>query len=95
MTPEEFQSSETHRTELAILLKNPILKDAFAALKSELEPSSGNNAVGNPVVGASRFQQIAGANHIINGLDGLTKPYTKPKKLVGKTLRHEDTPELT
>lgn len=84
MTAEEFQNSEENRNALALILRNPVLHLAFAVLKEDLEPVSGNGAVANPVIGASRFQQLAGANHIIGGLAGLTKPYKPPQHLQGK-----------
>lgn len=87
MTTAEFTKDETRRLKLAELLKDDVLREALEVLKSELEPKDvGNDALVNPVLGASKYQQIAGANHIIHGLQRLTAPFTEPKKLTGKTL---------
>lgn len=93
MTAEEFSKSEVNRGELAKLLKNPLLMTALGVLKKELEPQSSNLGIANPVVGAARYQQIAGANHLIDGLARLIKPYVAPKKLTGKALSTELPPE--
>lgn len=85
MTPEEFTKDEVNRLELQKLLQNPVLMLALSVLKAELEPkSAGNDAISNPVLGASKYQQLAGANHMISGLERLTTPLTPLKKLTGR-----------
>ena len=86
MTAEEFQKHESNRFELSELLKKPILRTALDVLMAELEPSTASTAKLNPVLGASLYQQIAGANHIVLGLDRLTKEFRKPIVPRGKTL---------
>jgi hypothetical protein len=87
MTAEEFTKDDVNRATLASVLKEPILIQALAILKDELEPSADNlAAITNPVISASRFQQVAGANHILKGLQRLTQATIPRKALVGKQL---------
>jgi hypothetical protein len=74
MTASEFSKHENNRVALATLLLDPLLRQAFTVLLDELAPGAVNDGVINPVVGAARYQQIAGANHIVKGLERLTKP---------------------
>ena len=87
MTSDEFTKDEVNRATLASVLKEPVLIAALAILKDELEPSADNTvAVANPVISASRYQQVAGANHILKGLQRLTQAAIPRKPLVGKQL---------
>lgn len=86
MTADEFRHNETLRDDLAAILASTVLQQAIGILKAELEPTPGNAEVGNPVAGAARYQQIAGANHIILGLGKLTNPPVQRTALKGKVL---------
>ena len=90
MTAEEFSRDENNRAQLQKLLDSPILKAALDLLADELQPTPGNEGVGNPVVGAARFQQIAGANHMLKGLKRLAAPpRPKPESAARPPLRKE------
>lgn len=90
MTCEEFQNDENRRTKLEKLLKDPVLKYAFEALKDELEPRDDLPVtLANPTVAAHRYHQHAGANHIIKGLRRLTQPFKTIKAPQGRKLRTE------
>ena len=84
MTPFDFSKHENNRVALAAILANPLLQVALDALMGELQPGVVNDGVVSPVVAASRYQQIAGANHIVKGLDRLTRP---PKEQVRPSLK--------
>ena len=88
MTSAEFQKDPVRRDKLAALLKNPVLKEAFDALKDELEPRDDLPVtLANPTVAAHRYHQHAGANHIIKGLARLANPAPEVKQLPVKKLR--------
>lgn len=89
MTAEDFCKHETNRTELYKLISDPVFILACGVLKKELEPSPRNGGVLNPTVGAGLYQQIAGVNHILDGLDRLTRPYEAPTRLTRKELLQE------
>lgn len=86
MTSEEFTSDETRRTELQKILGDPTLVLALSIIAAEAQPDGTNDAIGNPVVGASRYQQLAGINHVLTGLRKLTKFKTPVKPLAGRKL---------
>jgi hypothetical protein len=86
MTAEQFQNSEERRARLYELISDPVFVTAVSVLMDELSPDRANDGVINPVVGAARFQQIAGATFLRRGLDRLTKPFAAPKKLRMKEL---------
>lgn len=95
MTAAEFQADANRRDKLATLLKNPVLKEAFEALKDELEPRDDLPVtLANPTVAAHRYHQHAGANHIIKGLARLAKPAPPVVKPKGRKLR-ENPPATT
>ena len=84
MTTLDFSKHENNRVALAALLADPILQQALDALKEDAEPGLVNDGVVSPVVAAARYQQIAGANHIVLGLERLTKA---PKARIETTLK--------
>lgn len=93
MTAEEFSRDDNNRAQLQKLLDSPVLQTAIAVLKDELEPSTGNDGVGNPVIGAARYQQLAGANHILKGLKRLAAaPRPKLESAARPPLRKEVLP---
>lgn len=73
MTAEEFSRDENNRVQLQRMLDSPVLNEAIQVLLDELTPTPGNEGVGNPVVSAARYQQLAGANHIVRGLRNLVQ----------------------
>lgn len=76
MTSEEFTKNEEFRLRLGNLLADPVLQLAFAALQGEMSARTGGNTEINHTQAASKFHQLAGANHIINGLQRLTQVQT-------------------
>ena len=92
MTAEEFTRNEGDRNELARVLSNPVLQQAFAVLLDGMSPSSVNPGVADPAVAASLFQQIAGANHIVRSLSKLTQPPVRKVDLRVPRLRDETLP---
>lgn len=86
MTAEEFTKHEENRAELRKVLDTPILRTALAVLKDELEPRALPSLEANPVLAAARYQQMAGANYILKGLEALTEPMKVRKALTPKTL---------
>ena len=91
MTSEEFTKHEANRAQLLEALENPILQTALAILKQEMEPTTSALTDANPVVGAAKFHQVAGANHILQGLGRLTQPYKAPAVIRGKQLLPEQS----
>jgi hypothetical protein len=91
MTSEEFTKHEANRAQLLEALGNPILQTALAILKQEMEPTTSALTDANPVVGAAKFHQVAGANHILQGLGRLTQPYKAPVVIRGKQLLPEQS----
>lgn len=102
MTPtpslsERFQSDQIRRAELETLLQHPTLVLAFEALKDEIEPKVTDLTTANPVISAAKYQNVAGANHILEGLKRLTREFAPPKKVLGRppireTLQDDNTP---
>lgn len=89
MTAEEFTRNDANRTRLIELLADPVLAAALAVLKGEKEPLSDSITLTNPVLAASRFQEICGVNHVLKGLERLTKTPVVVKPLRGKQLEPE------
>lgn len=69
---EEFVSDEVNREHLR--KEMPFFLKALEAVKEQLEAGRINEGIVNPNIGNAYFQQLAGANHLINGLKELTKP---------------------
>lgn len=90
---ERFQSDQVRRAELETLLQHPTLKLALEALKDEVEPKVTDLTTANPVISAARYQHVAGANHILHGLQRLTREYAPPKKVTGRPPISQDIPE--
>lgn len=84
ITPaESFAADELKRETLLGVLRSRELHEALGILKDELEPDATDTAaLGNPQIAISQRHLIAGANHIIKGLDRLTKAVKKPGKIV-------------
>ena len=91
MTSEEFTKHEANRAQLLEVLKSPVLQIALGILKQELEPTTSALTDANPVIGAAKFHQVAGANHILQGLGRLTQPYKTPVVVRGKQLLSEQS----
>ena len=72
---DDFVRDEANREHLRKEL--PFFLMALEAVKEQLEGKRVNEGIVNPNIGNAYFQQLAGANHLINGLGELTKP--KPK----------------
>ena len=88
----EFSKHPQNRDELRKVLDTPIFKEALAILKEEMIPIAGSSTEGNPVVGAARYQQLAGANQIIRGLELLTQTPVERKPIRVKRLTEELSP---
>lgn len=91
MTPEEFQNDEARRNRLREILADETMIAALAILKDEKEPGVNGVTESNPTIAASRYHQVAGINHVLKGLERLTKPYQKPIALRGRQLLPETT----
>ena len=89
MTSAEFAKHENNRVQLATLLTSPVLRQALDALRGDLKPGLSNDGVLNPVVAAARYQQLAGINHVIDGLEKLTKAPKPDTRLAMKELLPE------
>jgi hypothetical protein len=73
MTSDDFTRHEENRLALATLLSNPTLRTALDILKDEVAPAHGGAADANPVLAAAKYHIAAGANHVIDGLERLTR----------------------
>lgn len=84
---ETFLKDATKRDRLAVIMADPVLIEALYAIKYSLDAFPGEKTEGNPVIAASRFQQIAGINFLTRELERLTRdPITAPKPPKGKRL---------
>ena len=94
MTAEEFCNDEVKRLALREALeKNPIISEAMTVLFLEVSPKDTQLTEANPTVATARFHKAAGANHIIEGLGRLTKPFRKPVALKGRELLKDPNPQ--
>lgn len=82
MTPaERFANDELKRATLEGVLRSPELHEALRILKDELEPEATDAAaLGNPQLAVSQRHLVAGANHILKGLQRLTLIPPKPQR---------------
>lgn len=72
---EDFVRHEENRERLRKEL--PFIRMALEAVKEVLEGKRINEGIVNPNIGNAYFQQLAGANYLITGLEELVNP--KPK----------------
>lgn len=81
--PTDFQKDEPKRQRLAEILADPVLIEALNLAKERFEPVIGDANL-NPVLAASRYQNLAGMNALIATLKTLTEPLVERKRPIAK-----------
>lgn len=85
MNSEEFKKNAAFRSRLQEILKDEVFQKAVTIAKARMDARVGTADV-NPVLAASKYQQQAGANDLLDTLNFLTTVAKERPTLQGKRL---------
>ena len=95
MTLEDYQRDPAKREALKHLMESPEFVHAVTAAKLIMEPKVLESTDASPVLAASKYQQLAGANELLKRMYLLTKDPVVRKQPTLKSLARsrEDLPQ--